>query len=179
MAKFRVYCETTRSDEETKWETHTSIKTEADGLSDERKLAICRAGAEVLLRRLREYLEANTHDPNRAVRGRLAESLGILNLGSFCHVEPLGKHHGSYAKRTRAEGYRRAKTGQGKGRSNKSAHHGLSSGISAMDVGYYLEYGTPRMAATHWMENTVEASEEEVLAAMQDEFNRQLDEMGL
>ncbi len=177
MAKFKVYFNTAVEDE--KREPYTVLKAAADGLSDERKLAICHAGAEVLLRRLREHLEANTHDPNRAVRGRLAESLGSRDLGSFCHVEPSGKHHGSYAKRTRAEGYRRAKTGQGKGRTNKRAHHGLNGGISAMDVGYYLEYGTPRMAATHWMENTVEASEEEVLAAMQDECNRQLDEMGL
>lgn len=177
MAKFAVYAYS--EGEDGRKDTTASFKAQVDGFSDERKLAICRAGAGVLLRRLREFLTANTHDPNPAVRGRLAESLRIRDLGSFCIVEPSGKHHGSYAKRTRAAGYRRAKTGQGKGRTNKSSHHGLSSGVSAMDVGYYLEFGTPRMPPLHWMETVVEASEEDVIAAMQNEFNLQLDEMGL
>ncbi len=144
------------------------------GMSNEDKLKICLAGAEVLLRRLREFLHANTNDPNASVRGRLAESLTAREypeLGSVI-VTPQGKHHGKSAKRTRAEGYRRAKTGQGKGR--KQGHHGMSAGVSAQDVGYYLEYGTPRMSALHWMETVCEQAGDEVQQAMEQAFDEYL-----
>lgn len=157
-----------------------SFDVVAAGMTAEDKLAICRAGADVLIRRLREFLTANTHDPNAAVRGRLAESLTAREYpatGSII-VSPRGTHHGRRARRTRAEGYRRAKTGQGRGRTNKSSHHGMSSATSAMDVGYYLEYGTPRMAPLHWMETVAEQFADEVQAAMEAAWDAYLTQRG-
>ena len=143
------------------------------------KLKICQAGAAVLIDRLRDWLDANTHDLNEAVRGALAKSLKAKEVYDTVFVQPSGKHHGRKARRTRAEGYHRAKTGQGRGRSNPSAHHGMSSGASASDVGYYLEYGTARMDARHWMETVVEESADEVTAAMAAAFDEYLKSKGL
>ena len=47
-----------------------------------------------------------------------------------------------------------------------------------MDVAYYLEYGTPRMAATHWMENAIELAQDEATEAMQEEWNKHMEECG-
>lgn len=147
------------------------------GLQD--KLKICQAGAAVLIERLRDWLDQNTHDLNESVRGTLAKSLKAKDGFDTVFVQPTGKHHGRKARRTRAEGYRRAKTGQGRGRSNPSAHHGMSSGVSARDVGYYLEYGTARADARHWMETVVEESADEVTAAMAAAFDEYLKSKGL
>lgn len=151
------------------------------GLQPEDKLAILRPGATLLLQRLREFLEANTNDPNSKIRGRLAESLAAVEndvVGSII-VTPRGIHHGKSAKRKRSEGYRRAKTGQGKGRINKSSHHGMAGGVSTTDVGYYLEYGTPRMAPLHWMETVNEQSGDEVQAALEAAWDEYLKSLGL
>lgn len=148
------------------------------GMSVEDKLKICLAGAEVLLRRLREFLRANTNDPNADVRGRLAESLTVQpneTTGSV-FISPQGKHHGRSARRTRAEGYHRAKTGQGK--AGRQGHHGMTAGVSARDVGYYLEYGTPRMAPLHWMETVCEQADDEVQAAMEKAWDDYLTSKG-
>lgn len=151
------------------------------GMLPEDKLNILRPGAELLLQRLRDFLEANTNDPNAEIRGRLAKSLIALEFlvdGSIV-VTPRGVHHGKKARRRRSEGYRRAKTGQGRGRSNKSPHHGMTGGTAAVDVGYYLEYGTPRMAALHWMETVNEQSDEEVQAALEKAWDAYLTSLGL
>lgn len=115
-----------------------------DVFTAEDKMRICRAGAAVLLQKLRDWLTANTSDPNAEVRGRLAASLKGKEYpeAGFIIVGPSGKHHGRKSTpRTRAAGYHRPKSGQGK--SSKRSHHGMSGAVSAQDVGYYLEYGTP------------------------------------
>lgn len=151
------------------------------GMQPEDKLAVLRPGAELLLQRLRDFLEANTNDPNAEIRGRLAESLKAVEndvTGSII-VTPRGVHHGKKARRKRSEGYRRAKTGQGRGRSSKSPHHGMTGGTAAVDVGYYLEYGTPRMAALHWMETVNEQSAEDVQASLEKAWDEYLTSLGL
>lgn len=42
-----------------------------------------------------------------------------------------------------------------------------------------MEYGSPRHNATHFMEECVEASTPEVIAAMEAEFSKLMDERGL
>lgn len=169
MASFRFYVPD---------EQDYAVLSMSGDASKDAKLEILRAGAEVLVQRLREFLDANTNDPNAAVRGTLARSIQIVNRNDRVFVEPKGKHHGKKAARTRAEGYHRAKTGQGRGRSGAGKHHGMSSGVSAADVGYYLEYGTPRMSALHWMETVVEQSADEIEAAMQTAFDNYLESRG-
>lgn len=151
------------------------------GMLPEDKLKILRPGAELLLQRLRDFLAANTNDPNAEIRGRLAESLKAVEnstIGSII-VTPRGVHHGKKARRKRSEGYRRARTGQGRGRSSKSAHHGMTGGTSAVDVGYYLEYGTPRMAALHWMETVNEQSDADIQAELEAAWDQYLKSLGL
>lgn len=141
---------------------------------------VCSAGADVLIPALQNYLEANTSDPNKAVRGTLAKSIKkkvYVESGSVI-VGPAGKHHGTgVGRKTREAGYHRPKTGQGT--SHKRKHHGMSNAVSAQDVAYYLEYGTPRMSATHWMENVVEATEDEIYKAMEIAWDEYLKSKGL
>ena len=151
-----------------------------DVFTAEDKIRICRAGAAVLLQKLRDWLTANTSDPNADVRGRLAASLKGKEYpeAGFIIVGPSGKHHGRKSTpRTRAAGYHRPKSGQGK--SSKRSHHGMSGAVSAQDVGYYLEYGAPRTEATHWMEETVENCESDVQDAMEKETTAVLQEKGI
>ena len=145
--------------------------------SNQIKLKVCSAGGKVLLERLREHLQRTTNDPNTAVRGTLAKSLVITEGRSSVFVGPKGKHHGTgVGRKTKAAGYHRPKTGMGV--SHKRKHHGMTNAVSSQDVGYYLEYGTPRMSAEHWMETTIENCEDEVLDAMQNAWNEYVDSEG-
>lgn len=143
-------------------------------MQPENKLAILRPAAALLLQRLREFLAANTCDPNKAVRGRLAESLTaaeISAVGSII-VTPRGVHHAS-----RGRGNPRAKAGRRlKG---SKTHHGMTGATTAAEVGYYLEYGTSRMAALHWMETVNEQSAEEIQAALEKAWDEYLTSLGL
>ena len=170
MAKFNFYV----PDEA----TYTTFVA-SGGITREDTLTVCMAGAKVLLERLREWLAANTHDAADWA-GALAASLVAEPVYSSVFVQPKGKHHGKSTrdKMNRASGYRRAKTGQGRGRAKKE-HHGMTAGVSASDVGYYLEYGTPRMDARHWMEQTVEAADDEIQAAMEAAWDELLKSKGL
>lgn len=47
-----------------------------------------------------------------------------------------------------------------------------------MDVGYYLEFGTPRMAARHWMENANKEAEPDFDAAIAAAWNEHLNKIG-
>lgn len=174
MAKFNVSMQTPG-----KLHSNDYFDLEMDGeAANEVKLRVCKAGAVVLIEKLRAHLKATTDDPNTKVRGMLAKSLTATEGRSSVIVGPKGKHHGTgTGAKTRAAGYHRAKTGQGTSHLRK--HHGMTNAVSAQDVGYYLEYGTPRMSAEHWMETTLENSEEEIVAAMEAEWNAYLDSKGV
>ena len=118
---------------------------------------IVTAGAEVLKECYQTYLR-NHH----FITGKLAESIKIEYLKnlSVALVGPRGIHHG---KKTSTKGTKRSKTGQGK--SNSRKRHGMANGVTAQEVGYYLEYGTPRIKATHWMEKANEEAKERIFAA--------------
>lgn len=107
-------------------------------------MAITEAGANVLVEKLKKTLENHTRT------GKLAESIKITKFdkSGTALVGPSGTHHGSSGKR------------------KKGKHHGKTGSVTAQEVGYYLEHGTPRMRATHWMSHTVENSEDEIVAAM-------------
>jgi len=110
MAKFSVSMQTPGSDHADNY-----ITLDVTGSGEKSiKTKVCVAGAEVLVERLRKHLAATTNDPNKAVKGTLAKSLRIREVSDFAIVEPHGKHHGKGSgPKTRAAGYRRAKTGQG------------------------------------------------------------------
>lgn len=156
---------------------YTFLQTALTG-DKETKLRICMAGARVLVQRLREFLEANTSDPNAEIRGRLAESITAESIRDTVFVGPKGIHHGKSSRRKKGSGYHRPKTGQGKS-GKRQGHHGMAAGTSAQDVGFMLEFGTERMDGIHWMETTVDTAADEVIQAMAQEWDALLSELGL
>lgn len=47
------------------------------------------------------------------------------------------------------------------------------------EVGYLLEYGTPRISAKHWMETANEEGRDACTEAMQEAWNKHLDDLNL
>ena len=82
--------------------------------------------------------------------------------GVFAYIFPKGKHRGS-------------STGKRKG---KRRSNGKYSGTNA-EVAYILEYGSPRISATHWLENANEEAEGDVIAAQKEAWNDLLTKKGL
>lgn len=131
-------------------------------ISDEDKLSVIMPAAKLLLQRQQEKIRTLF----RQWTGALAESLTIQERsdddGAYACIYPKGKHPGS------STGKRR-----GKRRSN-----GKYSGTNA-EVAYVLEYGSPRIAATHWMETANEEAEDEVMSAQQSAWNDLITKKGL
>lgn len=130
-------------------------------LSDDDLLRIIRAGAEVMRERLREKVLAvfTQHSGDLADSFKLFERKESGN--PFILVIPAGKH------RPNGRGIRDRKSDpKRKGKTNA-------------EVAFVLEYGSPRHNATHFMEECVEASTPEVIAAMEAEFSKLMDERGL
>ena len=131
-------------------------------LTDEEKYSVIESAAELLKDKFRTKLMSLFTQRT----GSLANSLEIVKKsgseGSYAHITPKGKHPGST-------------TGKRKKKGRSSGHY---SGTNA-EVAAILEYGSPRIEATHWMENTLEESEEEILAAEQAAWDALLTSKGL
>lgn len=131
-------------------------------LSDEERMSVIMPGAEVAAERqcgkIRELFNQHT--------GALADSITIRQKsdddGAYANIYLKGKHPGS-------------STGKRKG---KRRSNGKYSGTNA-EVGYALEYGTPRISATHWMENANEEAASEVTTAQQEAWNALMEKKGL
>ena len=132
-------------------------------LTDEDKMSVIMPAAKLLLQRQKEKILSLFTQRT----GDLANSLTIEERSSddgvFSYIFPKGKHRGS------STGKRKRKDG----RSN-----GKYSGTNA-EVAYILEYGSPRIAATHWLENANEEAEEEVISTQQAAWDNLLTEKGL
>lgn len=132
-------------------------------LSDQDKMSVIMPAARILLDRQREKIIQLFTQRS----GALANSLTIQEKsdddGAYAHIYLKGKHPGS------GTGKRKRKNGRSNGR---------YSGSNA-EVGYILEYGSPRIAATHWMETANEEAEAEVVAAQQEAWDQLLTEKGL
>lgn len=110
---------------------------------EETQYSILEAGASALIPRWKETLQSMKRT------GQLIESVkAVRKKGEtpIVAITPKGKRKGAY-------------TGQ-----RKTHGGGTYQGTNA-EVAYVLEYGTPRMAATHWMETTNEEASDEVVAA--------------
>jgi hypothetical protein len=87
-------------------------------------------------------------------------------------VKPFGKHKGStYTRKSRAGPADR-----------KYAKHNRKPSAKTLkneELGYLLEVGTPRIAATHWMENTNDAVGEEIQDDIEAAFTELLKRKGL
>ena len=131
-------------------------------LTDDDKMSVIMAGAKILLHRQREKIESLFVQRT----GDLANSLTIQEKsgddGPFAWLFPKGKHRGS-------------STGKRKG---KRRSNGRYSGTNS-EVAYILEYGSPRIGATHWMETANEEAEAEVVGAQQEAWNDLVTKKGL
>ena len=131
-------------------------------LTDDDKMSVIMPAAQLLLQRQKEKILSLFTQRT----GDLANSLTIEKRsgedGAFAYIFPKGKHRGS------STGKRR-----GKRRSN-----GKYSGTNS-EVAYILEYGSPRISATHWMENANEEAEDEVVSAQQAAWDDLITEKGL
>lgn len=142
-----------------------SLKQVAE-LSPEEKENIIMAGANLIRDKLRQYL--NTHHRRT---GALADSITAKYFSDgTAEVEPgitkkIGKR-------------RSAQLHGGSGGTSRSKHHGPTGRSTMAEVGYYLEYGTPRMKAAHWMETSNEQSMAEFDAAMARAWDEHLERAG-
>lgn len=131
-------------------------------ISDEDKASILMPAAEILKDRQVKKIV----DVFKQRTGDLAKSISITLQGSgddfHAYIFPKGKHRGS------SQGRRK-----GKRRSN-----GSYSGTNA-EVAYILNYGSPRIHATHWLENANEEAEPDVISAEQEAWNALLEKKGL
>ena len=131
-------------------------------LTDEDKMSVIMPAAKLLLQRQREKIESLFTQRT----GDLANSLTIEEKngddGVFAYIFPKGKHRGS-------------STGKRKG---KRRSNGKYSGTNA-EVAYILEYGSPRISATHWLENANEEAEDEVISAQQAAWDELITKKGL
>ena len=109
--------------------------------------------------------------------GSLADSFDIEDdyIGStyaFITVKPFGTHKGGqYARKSRADSPMR-----------KYAKHNrkvTKKGIKNEELLYLLEHGTPRISASHVIENTNEEKMDEIQDVVEDGFTALLKKKGL
>lgn len=131
-------------------------------ITDEDKSSVLMAGAEVLQERQTQKIM----DMFRQRTGDLAKSISVQLKGAgedfHAYIFPKGKHRGSSMGR----------------RMKKGRSSGKYSGTNS-EVAYILNYGSPRIAATHWLEIANEEAESEVTAAEQDAWNAMVKQKGL
>lgn len=111
---------------------------------EETQYSMLEAGAAVLVAKWKEVLSAMKRT------GQLIESIKAKRKtgdnGPYILVTPDGRRHSEY------RGIRKTK---------KMGNYKKTNA----EVAYVLEYGTPRMAARHWMETANEEASDAVVAA--------------
>lgn len=131
-------------------------------LSDDEKVSILMPSAHLLLQRQKEKIAQLFKRRTGDLEASLSISQQNSDLGPSLYIAPTGKHRGS-------------STGKRKG---KRRSNGKYSGTNA-EVAYILEYGSPRIAATHWLENANEEAEAEVMEAQQAAWDELVTKKGL
>ena len=126
--------------------------------------------------RLKEIYQEAIRTTFQQRTGSLADSIDFEDNTAggyaFFMVKPFGSHKGgAYARRSRAGSS-----------SRKYAKHGRSvakEAISNEELGYLLNYGAPRISATHWMENANDSAESEIQDIVENNFDELLKRKGL
>lgn len=153
-------------------------QAEFSELSSEDMLSVLRPAAEIL----RKHYKSVILRLFKKRTGSLSESFQAEEWGldreyintneAVISVGPKGKHKGSMrAARSRA--------GSSTRKYAKHNRKSKSTGISNAELGYLLEVGTPRIPATHWMENANEEISDTVQQIIEDEFDSLLKRKGL
>lgn len=132
-------------------------------ISDAEKMGVIRPAAEFLKTTYENVIRSRF----RQISGALAGSIVIEDRadedGAYAHVMPKGKHPGS---------------GTGKRKRRNGRSNGRYSGTNA-EVAYILNYGSPRIAATHWMEDANDEASDEVVAIQQEKWDELITQKGL
>lgn len=132
-------------------------------ISDDEKMSVIRPAAEFLKTTYENVIRSKF----RQRSGDLADSIAIEQKsdenGAYAHVSPKGKHRGS-------------STGKRKRRNGRS--NGRYSGTNA-EVAYILNYGSPRISATHWLENANDEAADEIIAIQQEKWDNLITQKGL
>lgn len=134
-------------------------------LTEEEKLSIIMPSAQLLLQRQKEKIA----QVFQRRTGDLEKSLTLDPDAPNSRIVLFfkGKHRGS----STGKRHKRDKNG-------KIIPSGKYSGSNA-EVAYILNYGSPRIRATHWLDNANEEAEEEVIASQQSAWNDLLEKKGL
>ena len=127
--------------------------------------------------KLKEYYRQAILNRFQRRTGSLADSFDIEDdyVGStyaFITVKPFGTHKsGKYARKSRAG----SPTRKGAKHNRKVA----KKGIKNEELLYLLEHGTPRISASHVIENTNDAKMDEIQDIVEDGFTDLLKKKGL
>lgn len=135
-------------------------------IDDDDKMSVIRPAAEFLKGKHQEKILSKFKRRTGALAGSITVEQKSDDDGAYAHIAPKGKH-------PRSTTGKRMKPENGKRRSS-----GSYSGTNA-EVAYILEYGSPRIPASHWMEEANEEAADEVVAIQQDAWDKLVAEKGL
>ena len=127
--------------------------------------------------RLKEFYQQTIRRLFKQRTGSLAESIDIeddyiKNKYAAITVKPFGTHKtGSYTRKSRA--------GSASAKYAKHNRKPSKKKVKNEEVAYLLEYGTPRITATHWMENANDEISEDIQDMIESEFTALLRKKGL
>lgn len=137
-------------------------------IDDEDKMSVIRPAAEFLKGKHQEKILTKFKKRTGALAGSITVEQKSDDDGAYAHISPKGKHPRS------STGKRMKKVGD----SDKRRSAGKYSGTNA-EVAYILEYGSPRIPASHWMEEANEEAADEVVAIQQEAWDQLITEKGL
>lgn len=127
--------------------------------------------------RLAEYYKEVIERRFKRRTGSLADSMNFednyyLSGYAWFRVGPFGTHKtGQYERHSRA--------GDPLSRYAKHYRHPEKKAIKNAELAYLLEYGTPRIDATHWMEEANEEIYDEITDMIDQNFSALLKSKGL
>lgn len=121
-------------------------------------LDILRPGAELMRQAIVDAIKATFTQRSGDLAGSWVLTESSADGSAEITIEPLGVH---------------SKNGRGIRKKKRK-----KSDANAV-VAYALEYGTPRIAARHYIQKTTEDKGEEAAAAMQEAMNKKFEQLGL
>lgn len=160
--------------------THGSVSGSSyfSELTADELLSVLRPAAEKLRQRYRDAIlrvfkrrTGSLADSIQLDESKFENNLRELNEAIII-VGPKGKHKGG--KRAA-----RSRAGSSDRKYAKHNRDAKATTIANAELAFLLEFGTPRIAATHWMENTNEAVEDEIQGIIDDGFTEVLRKKGL
>lgn len=170
MAKFEV---------DFPWNNYGFLDASDETLSVDELLNVIRPAALYLRDAYRKTLSTLFNQPT----GQLVDSIDIDD--DFYIGKKYGDENRAYytvaPSGYRKRGHRKARSRAGPANRKYAKHNrtAVSRRLSNRELAYYLEYGTPRIKATHWMENTNEAVSGELQGMIAEAVNDLLEQKGL